>query len=440
MTAGTISDREPSAGRAAPSRPAIRRAVLSSIIGNGFEWYDFLVYGFFTVIISRTFFPAEDELVSLLLASATFAVSFLVRPVGGVLLGLYADRAGRKPALMLMIAMMATSTLLIGLTPSYASIGVAAPVLIILARVLQGISVGGEFATATAMLAEYAPPGQRMRYGSLQMCSQAVAISFAALSAFFLMRALSPATLDRWGWRIPFLLGSLIGPIGVYIRRRVDESPDFKAAEHHAEVERMPMTALISSHGCALLAGFGVVVVGTVSNYLWFIYLPTYVVRELHLPPTDGLLGSGVCGILLFFLCFATGALADRIGAWRVFIAGVVAFGLLAWPLFAYVLAVPGIARLLVAQLVCTFAIAAIWGPTPGLLASLFPVRVRSTGMSICYNLGVLLFGGLAPFTLTWAIAVTGDRMVPAYYIISAALIALATSLAYRREPRAAAI
>ena len=423
--------------RVRPSRRAMARAIASSIIGNGFEWYDFLVFGFFTLAISRAFFPTGDTFTSLLLTTATFAISFLVRPLGGVLLGLYADRVGRKPALTLMIGMMALSTLLIGATPSYRAIGIAAPILVILARTLQGLSVGGEFATATAMLAEWSPPGRRMTYSSLQMCSQAAAVAVAAASAFALSTLLSPADLQAWGWRIPFLAGVLVGPVGVYIRRKVDESPDFKTADRSAPAIRTPFRQLLADHWRAVVAGFGVVVIGTVSNYVWFVYLPTYVVRELALPATAGLLGSAICGALLFFLCVLTGFLADRIGAWHVFLTGVVAFALLAWPLLAYVDAAPSIDRLLTAQLICTLAIAAIWGPTPGILASLFPVRLRSTGMSICYNLGVLLFGGLAPFTLTWAIGITANRMVPAYYVLLCAVIALAASTALRR-PRPA--
>jgi len=244
-------------------RLAMRRAVLSSLIGNAFEWFDFLIFGFFLGLITQAFFPKEDAFVATVLSSATFAVSYIVRPFGGVLLGMYADRVGRKPALTLMILMMGLSTLLIGATPSYASIGIAAPLLIVLARVLQGLSAGGEFSSATAMLVEYAPPQHKMLFGSLQMCSQALAISCAGLFGYGLSTLLEPAALGSWGWRVPFLLGVLIAPVGLYIRRKVAESPSFQASRFDAKI---PFSELCTRHFGALVAGLGICVVGTVSS------------------------------------------------------------------------------------------------------------------------------------------------------------------------------
>jgi MHS family proline/betaine transporter-like MFS transporter len=401
---------------------AMRRAVISSVIGNAFEWFDFLIYGFFTGLIAKAFFPSGDTFVATLLATATFAISYLVRPFGGILLGMYADRVGRKPALTLMIMMMGLATLLIGATPTYAAIGIVAPILIILARVLQGLSVGGEFASATAMLVEYAPKNRKMLYGSLQMCSQALAISVAALFGYGLSTLLEPADLESWGWRIPFLLGVLIAPVGFYIRRKVEESPSFVQSKTGASLS---FRNLLATHYGALIAGLGVCVVGTVSNYLWFIYMPLFVVQQLGLPFSQALLGSFICGAILFVLCPVTGALADRLGARRVLCTGAVLFGLLSYPLFAWVIAAPDLTRLLTAQISIAFVISLIWGPTPGMMAGLFPTGVRSTGMAISYNFGVLLFGGLAPLTMTTLVGLTGSRLVPAYYIMFCAALAL---------------
>lgn len=404
-------------------KASMRRAVASSVIGNAFEWFDFLIYGFFTGLIAKAFFPADDVFVATLLATATFAISYLVRPFGGVLLGMYADKVGRKPALTLMILMMGVSTLLIGATPPYVAIGIAAPLLVILARVLQGLSVGGEFASATAMLVEYAPAERRMLFGSLQMCSQALAISVAALFGYGLSMLLEPQDLESWGWRIPFLLGVLIAPVGFYIRRKVEESPSFVAARAG---QQLTFRQLLSRHYGSLLAGLGVCVVGTVSNYLWFIYMPLFVVQQLGLPFSNALLGSFICGAILFVLCPLAGHLADRIGARRVLCTGAVLFGLLSYPLLAWVVAAPGLDRLLTAQVSIAVVISLIWGPTPGMMAGLFPTGVRSTGMAISYNFGVLLFGGLAPLTMTTLVGMTGSKLVPAYYIMACAALALA--------------
>ncbi|HEV7327996.1 MAG TPA: MFS transporter [Bosea sp. (in: a-proteobacteria)] len=418
MTAVAIESAQPR------SASMVRRAVISSVIGNGLEWYDFLVYGFFSTIIAQVFFPSSDPLVSALLTAATFAISFLVRPVGGVLLSTYADRFGRKPILTVMILIMGFSTVLIGLTPSYQTIGMLAPILIIIARILQGISVGAEFASATAMLVEYAPPRRKMLFGSFQMCSQALALALAAFSGYALSTLMTPESLQDWGWRIPFLLGSLITPLGFYIRRFVDESPEYEK-DSGPKVRRTPFLTVLAEHRSALLRSCAIMIPGTASNYVWFIFLPGYVVRQLKLPFTSAMLSSLIGGILLFIFVPIMGQLADRWNPRRVWLCGMLAFALLSYPLLSYVVAVPSFERLLLVQAICALPIAAIWAPTPGLLAGMFPTTVRSTGMSIAYNMVVLLFGGLAPFTLTWLVAKTGSDLVPSYYLLACTGLAL---------------
>ena len=409
------------------SAPAIRRAVVASVIGNGLEWFDFLVYAFFARTIGHHFFPASTPTASLMLTFATFAVGFVVRPFGGILLGVYADRAGRQKALALLIVLMAAGTLIVGLTPDYYSIGLAAPLLIVLARVIQGLSVGGEFASAAAMLVELAPPGRKMFYGSFQMASQGMALLVASGISLLLTEAMAPAALEAWGWRIPFLLGSLIGPLGFYIRRKCAESPEFLALR--AAGGALPVTDFapaMARQWRAVVCAFGIIAVGTALNYLWHSYTPTYVTEQLHLPLSAALAGSSLCGLVAIVVYPLAGLLADRIGAYRQFFFVVTAFAFCAYPIYAYVDAAPSVPRLFVSQLVATLFLGFMSGPHPGMLATLFPTGSRSTGVALSYNLAVTLFGGLAPVTVTWLIAVTGNRMMPAWFQILAAVISLA--------------
>ncbi len=409
------------------SAPAIRRAVVASVIGNGLEWFDFLVYAFFARTIGHHFFPASTPTASLMLTFATFAVGFVVRPFGGILLGVYADRAGRQKALALLIVLMAAGTLIVGLAPDYASIGLAAPLLIVLARVIQGLSVGGEFASAAAMLVELAPPGRKMFYGSFQMASQGMALLVASGISLLLTEAMAPAALEAWGWRIPFLLGSLIGPLGFYIRRKCAESPEFLALR--AAGGALPVTGFapaMARQWRAVVCAFGIIAVGTALNYLWHSYTPTYVTEQLHLPLSAALAGSSLCGLVAIVVYPLAGLLADRIGAYRQFFIVVTAFAFCAYPIYAYVDAAPSVPRLFVSQLVATLFLGFMSGPHPGMLATLFPTGSRSTGVALSYNLAVTLFGGLAPVTVTWLIAVTGNRMMPAWFQILAAVISLA--------------
>jgi MHS family proline/betaine transporter-like MFS transporter len=402
-----------------------RRVVLASILGNGLEWFDFVSYGYFASIIAKVFFPAGSDL-ALMLTYATFAVGFVVRPIGGIVLGAYADRYGRRGALSLLIAMMAFGTLTLGLTPAYASIGITAPIIVVLGRVVQGISIGGEFASATALLVEYAPANRRMTFGSFQMSSQALGRVLATSIGLPVLLLLPPATIQDGAWRIPFLIGSLIGPFGFYVRYKLAESPEFQQLlQHKTDVARAPVREVLQRHWLPLICAIGLTIIGTSLTYIWNTYLPTYVVEQLHLPLWQGLLGVAVTSALGIGTCVLGGWLADVYGPYRMFFLFTVISALISYPMFAYVLAAPGFARLFLAQLVVLTVFGLLQGPGPGLLAGLFPVAVRSTGMAISYNVGVTVFGGFAPLTVTWLIAVTGSKLMPAFYIIAAAMLSI---------------
>src|SRR5882672_12277931 len=245
--------------------PRIKQ-IAAAVIGNALEWYDFVVYGFLTVIIARLFFPAQSEYASLLLTMATFGVGFFMRPVGGIVLGMYADRKGRKAALQLIIALMTLSMAMIAFAPPYAAIGVAAPLLILLARLLQGFATGGEFASATSFLVESAPAHRRGFYGSLQMVGQSLAALSGAVAGALITRGLAPEQIDAWGWRLPFLFGLIIGPVGLYIRRYLEETEAFM--ESRARAVQNPLRTVIAQNWRGLAVTFGLVICGTISYYV----------------------------------------------------------------------------------------------------------------------------------------------------------------------------
>ncbi|CAJ0733068.1 MFS transporter [Ralstonia mannitolilytica] len=413
------------AGTAAPARPATtsaahaRRIVISSSIGNALEWYDFLVYGFFASVIGKLFFPADDEWVSLLFAVGSFGVSFITRPVGAIVLGMYADRKGRKAALTLSILLMIVGTLAIAVMPSYQQIGIVAPITILLARLVQGFAVGGEFGSATAFMVEHSTRG-RGYYASWQFASQGLAAILASGFGALLTASLSPAELEGWGWRLPFVFGLLVGPVGFYIRRHLDETPEFVAEQK--KTTPAP-EASFKSQWTNLLLAVGVVAQSTVSVYVLQLYMPTYAVKQLHLPAAQSFGVVVLNGGLQFLLSPVMGALSDRIGRIRIMLTTSVLMMLLIYPMFAVLRAHPTIGALLVLQAVSGIFKAAYSGPMPALMSEIFPTRVRSTGLSLGYSLGVTLFGGFAPFIVTWLIHTTGDTLAPSYYVLTAAAV-----------------
>jgi MHS family proline/betaine transporter-like MFS transporter len=415
-----------------------RRAIAAAAVGNLLEAYDFAVYGYFAVTLSRLFFPAGDVTTSLLLALATFGVGFVMRPLGAVVLGTFADRRGRKAALSVTILAMAAGTAVLGLAPTYAQIGAWAPALVVLARLVQGFSAGGESGTATVFLAEHAPEGRRGFTASWQQAGQAAALLLGSLMGAVLTAALPTADLESWGWRIPFLLGLLIGPVGFYLRYRTTESREFtealeRAAQEQAGQDGRRRSVLVDTlrrYPRGVATGFAITITWTVCTYFFLVHLPTYAQRELHLGATPALVATSAGLLVIVVLAPVFGALSDRIGRRRLLLGAATAIVLLTYPAMALLAAAPSTGSLLVFQLVFAVAIAAFTGPAPAAMAEVCPPQVRSTSVSIGYNLAVAVFGGFAPFVATWLVATTGNTLSPAWYVVvtcavSTALVAV---------------
>lgn len=410
-------------------QPALRPfQIAAAVIGNALEWYDFLVFGFFTVIIARLFFPNDSQYASLLLTTATFGVGFFMRPVGGVVLGIYADRRGRKAALLMVITLMTIAIAMIAFAPTYAAIGVGAPLIIVLARLLQGFSAGGEFASATAFLTESAPAHRRGFYGSWQMVGQGVAVLIGAILGTALTRTLSPEALNGWGWRIPFLFGLIIGPLGLYIRRGLDETSAFLQSSRSSP-GRQSSGTLLASHTKEMLACLGLTVAGTISFYVILIYIPTFARTQLHLPLDQAFLAQSISLACEVALIPIFGAISDIVGRKPVMAAALVLDLLVAYPLFSWVSANPSFATLLTMQIIFCSLFGVFNGPISTAVAEQFPTRVRSTALAISYNVAVMLFGGFAQFFVTWLIEATGTPIAPAYYLMFGAAVGLLSTI-----------
>jgi MFS family permease len=398
-------------------KPLNAQAVTAAVIGNALEWYDFTVFGFMTVVIARLFFPSDSDYSSILLTTATFGVAFVMRPVGGIVLGLYADRAGRKAALTLVIALMTLGILLLAIAPPYSAIGIGAPLVIVFARLLQGFSAGGEFGSSTALLIEAAPFSRRGFYGSFQMASQAASLLLGALVGGAISRGLSPQALDSWGWRVPFIFGLIIAPVGLYIRRNMLDTEAFLHAK--ATARRATLREVMRCHSREVLCGLGSVIALTVTIYVLIAYLPTFAVKQLRMPFGQSFSALIVGNLLLTVLSPVAGAWSDRIGRkglsmWSLLISLVIIY-----PLFAWLAAEPSVMRLIVVQGLLSIALSGYYGPFGALIAELFPAHVRSTGLSLAYNIAVMIFGGFGPFIVTWLIKTTESPLAPTFYVMA---------------------
>ena len=416
-------------------RKALRRAATASFLGNFVEWFDYAAYGYLATVIALTFFPQTNASTGLLATYAVFALSFIVRPIGGLVWGHFGDKYGRRSALAWSILIMTISTFCIGLLPGYNHIGLWAPALLLLIRLVQGFSASGEYAGASAFLAEYAPEGKRGFYTSIVPASTAAGLLFGAVFVAGLHALMTVENLHDWGWRLPFLLAAPFGLVGRYIRMSLQDSPKFLEMEKRLEAKECathaPIRELLTVHRRAVMIGIGVTCLNAVAFYLLLSYMPTYLSTEMGMSESDSFIASTVSLATYIGLIFLMGKLSDRFGRKTMLVAASVLFLGLTFPLFG-MLGNPSLVVILMIQIAFGAILAMNDGTLPCFLAEIFPTRVRFSGFAFSFNIANALFGGTAPFIATWLIQLTGNKMAPAWYLLAAAAVALIAMLASR--------
>ncbi|MYN38530.1 MFS transporter [Duganella sp. FT109W] len=395
--------------------------VLAAVICNGLEFFDFVAYAFFAQTIGKVFFPGAGSALALLLAVGVFGVGFIARPLGSIVIGRYADRAGRRPALLLSAVLMTLGTVALMLTPGYASIGLYAPLLITLCRLVQGFALGGETGPATAFLLESAPPHQRATYVALQMGSQGIATALAGGLGMGLALSLSAAQMQDWGWRVPFAISTLLIPVALYLRFQMPETLPSQAGAASAATHHAGRLLWRSQH---VVLGILVIAGGTVSTYIGS-YMTTYGATVLHLPPADALQTAIATGLTMLAGALLGGHLADRYGRWPLMFWPRLATALVCLPMFSWLIAHPHAMALQLISATLALLTALTAGAVLTTICELFPATQRAAALALIYSVGVSLFGGSAQFVVTWLIALTGDPMAPAWCIAATSIAAL---------------
>ena len=394
--------------------------------------FDFFLFGFYASYIAKAFFPSNSEFASLMLTFMTFGAGFLMRPLGAVILGSYVDRVGRRKGLIVTLAIMAVGTVLIAFVPGYLTIGLLAPVLVLIGRLLQGFSAGVELGGVSVYLSEMAPPNQKGVYVSWQSGSQQVAIIAAAIIGYVLNTTLMPQAMSDWGWRIPFFIGSLIVPFIFVIRRSLQETEAFLARKHHPTMSEIFNS--IVSNWWIVLAGMLLVVMTTVSFYLITVYTPTFGKNVLKLSITDSLIVTFCVALSNLFWLPVMGAVSDRVGRRPVLLGFTILTILTAYPAVSWLVSNPSFERMLIAELWLSFLYGSYNGAMVVALTEVVPASVRTVGFSLCYSLATALFGGFTPAISTALIEMTGDKAAPGLWMTFAAVCGLvATLMIYRR-------
>ncbi|MBC3948195.1 MFS transporter [Pseudomonas folii] len=408
------------------------KAIFRVVSGNFLEMFDFMVYGFYATAIAKTFFPTDSAFASLMLSLATFGAGFLMRPLGAIFLGAYIDRHGRKKGLVVTLAMMAMGTVLIACVPGYATLGVAAPLLVLLGRLLQGFSAGVELGGVSVYLAEISTPGRKGFFVSWQSASQQAAVVFAGLLGVALNHWLSPEEMGEWGWRVPFLIGCLIVPVIFVIRRSMEETPEFEARTHRPTLKEVVRS--IGQNFGLVLGGMALVIMTTVSFYLITAYTPTFGKNELHLSDLDSLIVTVFVGISNFIWLPVMGALSDRIGRKPLLVAATVLAIATAYPALSWLVANPSFGNLLMVELWLSFLYGSYNGAMVVALTEIMPVEVRTTGFSLAYSLATATFGGFTPAACTYLIHALDNKAAPGIWLTGAAVLGLVATLVLFRK------
>ncbi len=406
------------------------KGVFAAALGNGLEFFDFTVYVTYLGMIGQAFFPSDNAFVSDLASAATFGAGFIARPLGGALIGAYGDRAGRRPAMTLSIGLMAIGSGMIATTPGYAAIGVWAPILLILARLLQGFAVGGEVGPATMFLLEAAPANRRMFFSSWQFASQNLGALASGLIGFLLALGLSKSSFNDWGWRVPFAIGVLIAPVGAYIRSRLVETLD-DSQRKESRTTHTILSAVIRSNWLGVLLSLAVISGGTITQY-FLLTLTPYAIRTLHLPDSTAMLGAVTLGITGCVGALAGGLLADRWGIRPIAIAPRILLMLVLFPAMKFLIANPSAATLVLTISILSLLQAMSAAVGVMLIPLIFPRAGRATALALTYSLGVAVFGGTATYVVTWLVGATGDPLASSYYVMAANVALLLAVLAVR--------
>lgn len=406
----------------------LRKVVTAGAIGNFTEWYDFAVYGFLATILATNFFPSEDPTASLLATFAVFGVAFVLRPIGGIVMGVIGDRIGRRTTLAFVLLLMAAATTAIGLLPTYGQIGILAPALLVIARCAQGFSAGGEYAGASALVVEYAPPTRRAFLSSFLSVSTYSAFAVAAALVLLLTSSLSDEAMATWGWRIPFLLGAPLGLVGLFIRLRIQDTPAFRAAEETESVTTEPLAQTLRTNYKLILVLSGFIMSNALGFYTFTSYVPTYLQEVVNLESSTALLFNVSALLFTALILPVFGLLSDRIGRKPVMVGSCLWLVVMIIPIFLLA-GQTNLVFVIVGQLLFAVGMAASNAVTAVTMTEMFSTQIRYTSSSISYNLAYLVFGGTAPFIATYLIATTENPISPAFYLALVALIAIFAAL-----------
>ncbi|HMS82420.1 MAG TPA: MFS transporter [Nitrospira sp.] len=417
-----------------PDTPgALRRTVLAGAVGNVLEWYDFALFGYFAPILSVLFFPTSDPSLSLIATFSVFAVGFLARPLGALCFGYWGDTRGRRSALSWSVILMAIPTCLLGLLPTYAQIGLAAPLALTLLRFIQGFSVGGEFTGSVTFLIEHAAWNERGYIGSWAGFSAQIGALLGSGIGAVASASFTQETLYDWGWRVPFLAGSIIAVVGWYLRQHLPESPAFERLQQRGVVSATPIRDFARQNRARLLQVIGLVLLHGVGFYIFYVYLPTYLTKMSTLPMQTALTINTISMAVMAVLIPIMGKLSDRVGPRWVLAVGAGGLALGTIPFFAWFKG-GEVVYVVIAQLTTTVFVAAYMGPFFAIVGILFPVAHRYTGLSISYNMASALFGGTAPLVATMIVERSGSPLAPGWYVSLCAVISLLVLMTIREE------